>query len=116
MIGELKELMWTKVGMFRNENDLSEALAHIRNKRQTDLEKLAVSGETVQNTSVVEWFELRNGLLALEALTLAALNRQESRGAHQRDDFPETLDEYQRSQRILLKGDEVTSSFGEQGR
>ena len=116
MIGELKELMWTKVGMFRNENDLSEALAHIRTKRQTDLEKLAVSGETVQNTSVVEWFELRNGLLALEALTLAALNRQESRGAHQRDDFPETLDEYQRSQRILLKGDEVTSSFGEQGR
>ncbi|MFP6677356.1 MAG: FAD-binding protein, partial [Pirellulaceae bacterium] len=27
LIGELKELMWTKVGIFRNENDLTDALA-----------------------------------------------------------------------------------------
>ncbi len=116
MIGELKELMWTKVGMFRNKNDLNEALADIRAMRQTDLENLAVSAETIQNTSVVEWFELRNGLLAVEALTVAALNRRESRGAHQRDDFPETLDAYQRSQRILLRNDELTSSFREERR
>ena len=111
MIGELKELMWTKVGMFRNENDLSEGLATIRSMRQTGLQKLAVSAETIQNTSVVEWFELRNGLLAMEALAVAALNRRESRGAHQRDDFPETLEAYHRSQRILLENDELTSSF-----
>ncbi|MDA1323698.1 MAG: FAD-dependent oxidoreductase [Proteobacteria bacterium] len=114
MLGELKELMWTKVGMFRNGDDLSEALATIRAMRLTDLQNLSISGETIQNTSVVEWFELRNGLLAVEALALAALNRRESRGAHQRDDFPETLDEYQRSQRILLKGDALKSSFGEE--
>ncbi|MDA0652801.1 MAG: FAD-dependent oxidoreductase [Proteobacteria bacterium] len=114
MLGELKELMWTKVAMFRNGDDLSEALATIRAMRLTDLQNLSISGETIQNTSVVEWFELRNGLLAVEALALAALNRRESRGAHQRDDFPETLDEYQRSQRILLKGDALKSSFGEE--
>ncbi|MDC0033358.1 FAD-dependent oxidoreductase [Alphaproteobacteria bacterium] len=113
MIGDLKELMWTKVGMFRNGNDLSEAQAAIRTMRKTGLENLAVSAETIQNTSVVEWFELRNGLLAMEALAVAALNRQESRGAHQRDDFPETLEVYQRSQRILLENDELTSRFAE---
>jgi succinate dehydrogenase / fumarate reductase flavoprotein subunit/fumarate reductase (CoM/CoB) subunit A len=116
MIGDLKELMWAKVGMFRNENDLEEALADIRAKRRTGLQKLAVSADAIHNTSVVEWFELRNGLLALEALALAALSRRESRGAHQRDDYPETLDEYQRSQRLYLENDEVISSFGEDGR
>ena len=116
MIGELKELMWTRVGMFRNENDLNEALEDIRAMRQTSLQDLAVSAETIQNMSAVEWFELRNGLLAVEALTVAALNRRESRGAHQRDDFPETLDKYQRSQRISLVNDELTSSFREERR
>lgn len=115
MIGELKEIMWTKVGMFRNGNDLSDGLAAIRTMRHTGLRNLAVSAETIQNTSVVEWFELRNGLLAMEALAVAALNRPESRGAHQRDDFPETLEAYQRSQRITLESDQLTSSFAEPG-
>ncbi|MBT5047688.1 MAG: FAD-binding protein [Rhodospirillaceae bacterium] len=113
MIGDLKELMWTKVGMFRNGSDLNDALASIRTLRQTDLQNLAVSADTIHNTSVVEWFELRNGLLAMEALAVAALNRRESRGAHQRDDFPETLDSYHRSQRLWLENDALVSSFAE---
>ena len=112
LIGRLKDLMWTQVGIFRNEADLAAALARIRTMRRTELEDLAVSAETVHNTSLVEWFEIRNGLLAVEALTVAALNRRESRGAHQRDDFPETLDAYQMSQRISLDGGELGSSFG----
>jgi len=111
LIGELKELMWTKVGIFRNEDDLADARARIRTMRRSGLDDLAVSSESVHNTSLVEWFELRSGLLAVEALTVAALNRRESRGAHQRDDFPETLDAYQISQRISLDGGDVTSSF-----
>ena len=81
--------------------------------RRTGLENLAVSDETVHNASLVEWFELRNGLMAVEGLTLAALNRRESRGAHQRDDFPRTLEAYQLSQRISLKDGELVSSFAE---
>ena len=113
---ELKDLMWTKVGMFRNKKDLTAANRNIRALRKTELPNLAVSAETIHNTSLVEWFELRNGLLAAESLTLAALNRRESRGAHQRDDFPETLDTYQRSQRITLENGELASSFREDQR
>jgi len=109
--GELKELMWTNVGMFRNGNDLASAKAKIQAMRKTELQNLAVSADTIHNTSLVEWFELRNGLLAAEALTLAAINRRESRGAHQRDDFPETIDSYQLSQRIMLKDSELASNF-----
>ena len=99
--------------MFRNGDDLTEANMKIRAMRQTELQNLAVSAESIHNMSLVEWFELRNGLLAAEALSLAALNRQESRGAHQRDDFPETLDRYQLSQRIMLENGELASSFKE---
>jgi succinate dehydrogenase/fumarate reductase flavoprotein subunit len=112
MIGDLKELMWTKVGMFRTGADLEAALAAIRDMRN-GLGNLAVPAETVQNTGVVEWFELRNGLLAMEALAVAALHRRESRGAHQRDDFPETQEAYRRSQHLWLDGDDMTSSFAE---
>ncbi|HIG15260.1 MAG TPA: hypothetical protein EYQ32_12535 [Gammaproteobacteria bacterium] len=63
--------------------------------------------------SLVEWFELRSGLLAAEALSLAALKRRESRGAHQRDDFPETLDNYQLSQKIMLEDGKLVSSLME---
>ena len=113
LFGDLKELMWTKVGMFRNENDLTDANTKIQAMRQSELQNLAVSNETIHNISLVEWFELRNGLLAAEALTLAALNRRESRGAHQRDDFPDTLDHFQISQRIMLEKGKLTSSFME---
>jgi len=113
LYGDLKELMWTKVGMFRNEKDLGEANTKIRAMRLNELQNLVVSSETIHNMSLVEWFELRNGLLAAEALTLAALNRRESRGAHQRDDFPETLDNYQLSQKIMLEDGKLVSSLME---
>ena len=66
----------------------------------------------MHNASLVEWFELRNGLLAAEALALSALNRRESRGAHQRDDFPETSAQYEKNQRLLLANGKLVSSFG----
>ena len=69
--------------------------------------------ERIHNASLVEWFELRSGLYAAEALALAALNRRESRGAHQRDDFPETRSAYAINQRIWLAGGELRSSFEE---
>jgi len=44
--------------------------------------------------------ELRNLLVTGRGLLLAALARQESRGAHYRTDFPETSDAFRR--RLLL--------------
>jgi succinate dehydrogenase / fumarate reductase flavoprotein subunit/fumarate reductase (CoM/CoB) subunit A len=81
--------------------------------RERELPGASVSPERVHNASLVEWFELRNGLIAAEALALSALNRRESRGAHQRDDFPQTRSEYQKSQRLWLAGDRIVSSFGD---
>ena len=111
LMGELKELMWGKVGAFRNGRDLEAARERIEAMRQSDLDELTISAQSNFNTSVVEWFELRNGLLAAEAVATAALARQESRGAHQRDDFPKADDRFLANQRMSLVNNELVSAF-----
>jgi succinate dehydrogenase/fumarate reductase flavoprotein subunit len=111
LISELKALMWEKVGPFRTAEALTSALTRIRAMREQDLPACSVSRERVHNTSLVEWFELRGGLLAAEALALSALHRRESRGAHQRNDFPHTRSAYERSQRLWLANGKLASSF-----
>jgi succinate dehydrogenase / fumarate reductase flavoprotein subunit/fumarate reductase (CoM/CoB) subunit A len=111
LMGELKQLMWSKVGAFRNGRALGEALDRIRAMRLRDLDDLTVSAHPAHNTSLVEWFELRNGLLAAEAVATAALCRRESRGAHQRDDFAKPDDRYLANQRLSLIDDALASSF-----
>ena len=46
----------------------------------------------------VDWFDLRNMLLVARAVAVAALRRTESRGAHQREDFPGMLPEWRVNQ------------------
>jgi succinate dehydrogenase/fumarate reductase flavoprotein subunit len=111
LLCELKELMWTKVGAFRTAADLSAARERINAMRLGDLDRLTVAAPAPHNTSLVEWCELRNGLLAAEAVALAALNRRESRGAHQRVDYPRADDSFSRSQRVALLGQEVVSDL-----
>jgi succinate dehydrogenase / fumarate reductase flavoprotein subunit/fumarate reductase (CoM/CoB) subunit A len=111
MIGELKRLMWEQVGAFRNGPDLEQARNRIRAMQRDSLNELTVSTQSAYNTSLVEWFELRNGLLAAEAVATAALRRQESRGAHQRDDFPKAVDRYLANQQLSLRDGELVSAF-----
>jgi succinate dehydrogenase/fumarate reductase flavoprotein subunit len=111
LMGELKALMWSNVGAFRTGPDLETARARIRAMRQDDLDALTIAPEARFNYSLVEWFELRSGLLAAEALAAAALAREESRGAHQRDDFPTADNRFLANQLVRLQGNELTSEF-----
>jgi succinate dehydrogenase / fumarate reductase flavoprotein subunit/fumarate reductase (CoM/CoB) subunit A len=111
LMGELKSLMWSKVGAFRTGPDLETARVRIRAMRQGDLDALTITSENRFNYSLVEWFELRGGLLAAEALAAAALAREESRGAHQRDDFPSADDRFLANQLVRLQRDELVSEF-----
>jgi len=108
---ELKELMWRDVGAFRRGDKLAQALDRIRAMRARFA--ACVGAERIHNASLVKWFELCSGLYAAEALALAALHRRESRGAHQRDDFPSTRSAYAINQRIWLADGKLRSSFEE---
>lgn len=111
MLTELKQVMWDKVGVFRTGEALLEARERIHEMRTREFQDLSISPEMVHSGSMVEWFELRSGLYAAEAVTNAAIRRCESRGAHQRIDFPETRDDYQINQQIWLMNDRIESSF-----
>jgi succinate dehydrogenase / fumarate reductase flavoprotein subunit len=51
----------------------------------------------------LEWFDLRNMLTVAHAVTATALARTESRGAHQREDFPKMQPQWQVHQRVQIR-------------
>jgi L-aspartate oxidase len=76
-IAELRELMWKYAGLLRDENGLRLA--------RRGLEALAVS---VPKGLFRRAVEARNLLTVAELIVASALGREESRGAHYRNDFP----------------------------
>ena len=65
----------------------------------------AVSGQVRLDVTetTMDWFDLRNMLTVARAVTQAAQSRTESRGAHQREDFPEMLPQWRVNQVIRLQ-------------
>lgn len=100
---ELQQLMQEQVGPIRTGTDLKDALARLQAMRREVLPRLTLAAGAVPfNVDVQDWFELRNMLLVAEAVAQAALAREESRGAHQREDFPETRNEWERNLVVAL--------------
>jgi succinate dehydrogenase / fumarate reductase flavoprotein subunit len=86
---ELRDLMQSRVGIFRTESDLDEALARIENLRDRAA-RVGADGPRTYNPGWNLVFELRNMLVVAEAVTRSARLRTESRGAHSRIDYPDT--------------------------
>lgn len=76
---KLKNIMWDKVGILRNEDGLMEANANIA--------ELSRSFKRNRKCLNKDEYEYRNMLTAASLVVEAALNRKESRGAHARVDF-----------------------------
>jgi len=79
---ELQKLMWNKVGITRNSSDLKKALQKINQWKFIFKSEL----KTTEN------FELANLIILADLITSSALQREESRGAHYREDFPDRDD------------------------
>jgi succinate dehydrogenase/fumarate reductase flavoprotein subunit len=104
LLDELRAVMQDDVGAFRDAAGLARAVARLRDMR-AQLPSLAIPPGRACNPGLADWFELRAGLAAAEAVAVAALARTESRGAHQRDDFPATDPAWARNQRVASAGD-----------
>jgi succinate dehydrogenase / fumarate reductase flavoprotein subunit len=91
---DIGKLFYQYVGIIRNENDLQKALSYIEKMRE-DLRLMGVGDKSLQyNINLVDFLEFINTLELSEMLLVGAINRQESRGAHYREDFPTLKDEY----------------------
>ena len=106
----IQDLMWDHAGPFRSGDTLHEALAALRSFRDR-LEDLAISPGDIFNMDLQDWYELKAMLCSAEAVVLAALNRAESRGAHQRLDTPQTLAAFERNQLLSLTDGTLTSRW-----
>jgi succinate dehydrogenase/fumarate reductase flavoprotein subunit len=109
---ELQELMWKKAGPFRTGAKLSAALARIE-QMQRELRQLRVGGEQRFNLDLHDWFELRAMLTTAEAVVKSALARTESRGAHQREDFPAPDERLLKNQVVALSNDAMATTWTE---
>ena len=89
LLDELRTLMWDDVGPLRSAAGLERALARL-GEMKAALDRVPIAPGRVANASLADWFELRAGLIAAETVAQGALLRCESRGAHQREDFPNT--------------------------
>jgi succinate dehydrogenase / fumarate reductase flavoprotein subunit len=108
---ELQKLMWEKAGPFRNGENLAAALGRIEEMQRRDLPNLGVGAERQFNLDLQDWLELRAMLTTAEAVVRSALGRTESRGAHQREDFP--LADYRllKNQVVELNSREMTTRW-----
>ena len=84
---DLQETMQDLVGIVRTETEMREALEKIGNLK-TRAEKAAVTGNREYNPGWHTAIDLKNLLTVSEAITRAALERKESRGAQFREDYP----------------------------
>ncbi len=101
MIGQLQATMAKEVGPFRTQAKLKRALATIADMTGAIGERPIGDGKAF-DLRRLEWFDLRNMLLIAHAVTAAALARTESRGAHQREDFPGMLPDWRLNQVMRL--------------
>jgi succinate dehydrogenase / fumarate reductase flavoprotein subunit/fumarate reductase (CoM/CoB) subunit A len=108
---QLQNTMWEDVGVIRTQKSLSRALVSIRNLRDHSFSKISPPDDTVYNKKLMDWLDLRNSLLCAEAVCLAACNRKESRGAHQMEDIPDAIDEFEKNQVIELNDGILLSSW-----
>lgn len=102
---EMGEAMDQLVGVFRTQDGVEKALGIIRELRKR-FENLSI-GECDEhfNYSLIRALELENMLELAEIISLGALNREESRGAHWRLDFPKRDDERFLKHTLVLRVD-----------
>ena len=108
---ELQKLMWEKAGPFRTGEKLSEALRRISEMREQELPGLKIASDRPFDMDLQDWFELRAMLTTAEAVVRSALARTESRGAHQREDYPKVDPLYLRNQVLKLKNGALVCSW-----
>src|SRR5690606_9005703 len=84
---ELQDVMNSLVGIIRRRSELEEALTRLAELKQR-VANVGAPGGRRYNPAWHLALDLRNMLLVSECTARAALEREESRGGHTRDDFP----------------------------
>ena len=103
---DLQQSMNDLVGIIRTASELEESLSKIEILKKR-AETMVVEGHRQYNPGWHLALDLRNMLIVSEAIAKAALARQESRGGHTRDDFPQADDDVWGRKNLVVSLDDT---------
>ncbi len=107
MIQKLQATMADDVGPFRDATRLTRALSTIDELTRA-LGAHAAGTRGAFDMQRLDWLDLRNMLPVARSVAQAALARTESRGAHQREDYAVTREEWQVNQEVRWRNGELS--------
>jgi len=100
---ELGALAWEHLGIIRSKSSLAEAERGL-DEIEARTASLGIDAERAASAALHERMNLENLVAVARLIQCSASLREESRGSHYREDFPETRDEFLCN--IVLKGEE----------
>ncbi|MEA3499277.1 MAG: FAD-dependent oxidoreductase [Campylobacterota bacterium] len=89
--------MFEYAGIHRDNTGLTKAFDYLKYLRREAVTLHCMDKGRNNNVELISILELKNALEVAESVVLSALKREESRGAHSRDDFPDMIDSYSKS-------------------
>jgi succinate dehydrogenase / fumarate reductase flavoprotein subunit len=102
---DLQELMQHNVGIVRSEREMQTALQEIQ-KLWDRANRIGVIGNRDFNPGWHTALDMKSLLTVSEAITRAAIERRESRGAQFREDIPEKVERFARVNTIVAKSED----------
>ena len=85
----LYDVMWEDAGIIRTRESLERTLVQL-DEMSADLVNVGLAEQDKRfNLSWHDWMNLENLILVSKSICVAAIARENSRGAHYREDFPE---------------------------
>lgn len=87
-----QDCMTEHCGVFRTEAVMRDGIAKLKELQQKYSQVRLDDKGKLWNSEVIEALELRSLMIVGEMILTSALNRQESRGSHSREDFPDRND------------------------
>ena len=101
----LRNIMWEYGGVVKNEQKLNKGLSEIENLKEA-AKDLDVRPDSEGYQDLMLAFDLQASIVSSEATLLSSLSREESRGAHQRDDFKEISNDFNVNMKVNFDNDE----------
>ena len=105
---EVQDTMSSLVGIIRTESEIKQALADL-DKLGERAASVGAAGGSAYNPGWHLALDMRNIMLMAECVAQAALERQESRGGHTRNDYPGMRPDWRKVNLVCsLEGDKIT--------
>ena len=107
IMDKIATFMAEYAGVARTETDLKKALSEIKAIKSNDLPNMRAPQGQRFNLGWVEAIQVPYMLDVAQMIVMSALFRAESRGAHYREDYPETQSDWLKHTRVIKKPDKM---------